>query len=168
MNSFPVLMKQIIQNYKTGELEIVSGFPNKKDKKEAINYVIENNLGKYINFRGLISKDEKYSVLKNGNILILPAYYPFEGQPISILEGLAFGMPIITTRYRAIPSMVEEGRNGVFLSMKSPKEIAEAIMRFYKNPHLILEMDKESYRIVKEDFAEKKYIERFIYVFKNL
>jgi glycosyltransferase involved in cell wall biosynthesis len=58
---------------------------------------------------------------------VLPTYYPVEAQPVSILEAINAGTPVIATRHAGIPWMLrEEKGEALFVSPKSPMAIADA------------------------------------------
>jgi len=70
----------------------------------------QNNLGEIIDFIGWISGDKKIETFKQADAFILTSYK--EGMPISILEAMAYGLPIISTKIAGIPDIVENGLNG--------------------------------------------------------
>lgn len=51
------------------------------------------------------SGSEKWKLYNNAHIFILPTYYPTEAQPLVLIEAMAFGCAIITTRQGEIPAM---------------------------------------------------------------
>ena len=91
--------KIIIQLAGKGELE-----------EFIINSIKEKNLGDIIQVIGWVSKDKKEQVFKESNALILPSYK--EGMPISILEAMSYGLPIISTNISGIPDIVINEENG--------------------------------------------------------
>lgn len=60
------------------------------------------------------------------DVFLLPTYYPTEAQPLSILEALNAGTPVITTRHAGIPEMVREQQEARFVPPRDPRAIAEA------------------------------------------
>jgi glycosyltransferase involved in cell wall biosynthesis len=72
---------------------------------------------------GFVSAERKFQALRDADLFCFPSYYLAEGQPASLIEAMAFGLPIVTTRWRAIPEMLPEDYPG-FVSPKSPEEIA--------------------------------------------
>ena len=52
---------------------------------------------------GFTGQNEKRQLLEMADLFIFPTRYENEGLPLTLLESLAFGLPILTTRWRAIP-----------------------------------------------------------------
>jgi glycosyltransferase involved in cell wall biosynthesis len=57
---------------------------------------------------------------------LLPTYYPTEAQPLTIIEALNAGTPVITTRHAGIPDMVRDGQEALLVPPRSPEAIADA------------------------------------------
>lgn len=58
---------------------------------------------------------------------VLPTYYPTEAQPLVLLEALAAGTPVVTTRRGGIPEMIEDGVEGALVPPRQPEAIAQAL-----------------------------------------
>lgn len=93
--------------------------------------------------------DEKEKIFKNAGVLLLPSYN--EGLPISILEAMSYGMPIISTPVGGITEAVEDNINGFIVNCGDTKALAEKIDALC-DKDLRKKMGQESYRIVKEKF----------------
>ncbi len=128
--------------------------------------VIDNNLQDKIIIKGWISGEEKIEVFKNSNALILPSYN--EGLPISILEAMAYGMPVISTPVGGIPEAVENGFNGFLIQPGDFKALAERIDILASDEQLRENMGKESYRIAKEKFDIKVITKQLEEIYDNL
>lgn len=63
------------------------------------------------------------------HVFVLPSYYPTEAQPVSIIEAMAAGTPVISTYHGGIPSMVKDGESAFLVPVQSPQAIADAIGR---------------------------------------
>ena len=57
-------------------------------------------------YAGYVGPQEKDRLLRVCDALCFPSYYPNEGQPVSIIEALAYGMPVLLSRWRGLPEMV--------------------------------------------------------------
>ena len=60
---------------------------------------------------------------------LLPTYYPTEAQPLSIIETLSAGTPVIVTRHASIEAMVREEQEALFVPPRAPEAIAQALIR---------------------------------------
>jgi glycosyltransferase involved in cell wall biosynthesis len=72
-------------------------------------------------------------------VIVLPSYYR-EGLPLSLLEGAAMGMPIITTDSTGCREVVEDGINGFLVPIKDSAKLASAMEKYIANPGLISSM----------------------------
>jgi glycosyltransferase involved in cell wall biosynthesis len=57
----------------------------------------------------------------------LPTYYPYEGQPISILEAYATGCVVITTAHAGIPDVFKDRVNGFLVKKKNITDIIQSL-----------------------------------------
>ena len=57
-------------------------------------------------YRGFVQGAEKKELFREADCLCFPSLYPAEGQPVTILEALAFGLGIVATRWRGIPELL--------------------------------------------------------------
>lgn len=79
---------------------------------------------KNITVLGRKPHDEAIEIMKQSDALILPSY--FEGFPLSVLEGMSCGLPIIATDVGAISDMIGKD-GGILIEKESPVQIVEAI-----------------------------------------
>jgi len=112
-----------------------------------------------IHFPGYVQKEKKAEAFKNAVIYLFPSIHG-EGMPNSVLEAMAFGLPILTTRVGGIPDFFEEGKMGLFLENREPEYIAERIEYLLKRPELMREMSEYNYYYAKEHFYASKVANR--------
>jgi glycosyltransferase involved in cell wall biosynthesis len=96
---------------------------------------------------GWIDGQQKKTFLSNADVYILPSYA--EGLPISILEAMAYGMPIISTNVGGIPEIVRSGENGFLLEPGHTVSIADAIETMVNNDELRQQYGRKSKEIVQ-------------------
>lgn len=80
-----------------------------------------------INVHGIVHGEHKRDLLRRAHVFCLPTYYPYEGQPISILEAYASGCAVITTDHSGIFDTFTPGENGIEVKPRSTDSIAQAI-----------------------------------------
>lgn len=129
----------------------------------AFKRLIENKgLENIVSYHGTVRGEEKKRILQNANVFILPTAYPWEGQPISIIEALAYGLPVISTRYRGIPEQVKDDFNGVLLEEKSPQAIADAVEKLWQNPSLYEQYSQNAISHFQQHFTREAHLSRLI------
>ena len=82
-------------------------------------------------------------MLSMAHVLILPTNYPWEGQPVSIIEALSFGLPVISTNYRSIPEQIIDHYNGYLIEYHNPDQIANAVYELVSEPDKYRQMSSE-------------------------
>jgi glycosyltransferase involved in cell wall biosynthesis len=81
-----------------------------------------------IALRGSLPLDRLIAVYREHDIFVLPTL-PGEGIPRVLLEAMAAGVPVVTTRVAGIPSLVTDGENGLLVDTANAKPVADAIAR---------------------------------------
>lgn len=82
-----------------------------------------------VQYLGFASGEEKARLLRDSDCFCFPTYYASEGQPVSLLEAMAHALPLVTTRWRAIPGLFPTGYQGL-VEPRSPKQVADALEAF--------------------------------------
>jgi glycosyltransferase involved in cell wall biosynthesis len=80
------------------------------------------------------------------DVLVLPTYAATEGHPGVIIEAMQAGVPVISTRLRAIPELITHGENGLLVPVQDSQALAEAIKRIALDSSLRERMGKANYR----------------------
>jgi glycosyltransferase involved in cell wall biosynthesis len=114
-------------------------------KSEVENILAREENNGNIRFLGLVTGDAKGSLLKETDIFVLPTYYPFEGQPNSIIEAMAAGCPVISTNHATIPETVINGETGYIVPKQNPQKLAEAITYLIENRDVFKSMASKSF-----------------------
>ena len=65
----------------------------------------------------------------DADVFLLPSYYPTEAQPLTIIEALNAGTPVVVTRHSGIPEMVRGDKEALFVPPRAPDTSAVARSR---------------------------------------
>lgn len=106
---------------------------------------------KNFRFVGWITNKEKDFWLKKADIFFLPSYS--EAMPMSILEAMGYGLPIISTRVGGIPGIVNDGINGYLYEPGDIENIANGIIDFLINNERRVEAGLASGEIIRKKFS---------------
>jgi glycosyltransferase involved in cell wall biosynthesis len=85
-------------------------------------------------YHGSVMGEAKASLLRNAHLFCLPTYYPYEGQPISILEAYAAGAAVLTTDHSGIFDTFTPGVNGLEVTKGSTDSIEASLRLIAKMP----------------------------------
>lgn len=91
-------------------------------------------LGADVSFLGAVAHTQVDEVLRRTDIFCLPSFA--EGVPIVLMEAMALGLPVISTRVMGIPELVQDGVSGRLVSPGSADELGRAIAELAADPDL--------------------------------
>ena len=83
---------------------------------------------------GWLTPDRKSTALANSTLFVLPSYA--EGMPMSLLEAMSWGLPVVATPVGGIPQLVKDGVNGLLITPGDVEGMAAAITRLMQDPAL--------------------------------
>lgn len=103
------------------------------------------------NFKLLGWRDDIPRIMKASDIFVLPTYF-MEGLPVSILEAMACGKPVIATKHRGCEDTVENGRTGLLVPVKQATILSDKISFLLGNKLLQTQMGKAGRKLVEQHF----------------
>jgi glycosyltransferase involved in cell wall biosynthesis len=81
-----------------------------------------------IQYAGFVSGERKEQLYREADLFLFPTRYLGENQPVNLIEAMAFGLPIVTTRWRSLPEMLPPDYPGL-VSGQHGEEIAAALLK---------------------------------------
>lgn len=146
------------------------GFFSEKERSYFNDFLTKYQLIDIVTYHGVVSGEEKGSLLKMCNIFILLTCYPNEGQPISILEAMGNAMVIVTTNHAGIPDVVKNGRNGLVVDKNNIEltKVYDYILQINDNRSMLQEICEMNYYTAKDYYTEKQYINNMNNVFQKV
>lgn len=109
------------------QLTFVGGFQSPAHEMAFLNK-IKNEKG-IIYYGKFVAGEQKKALYLKSHVFCLPTYYPYEGQPISILEAYATGCVVVATLHSGIPDVFCNGENGYAVEKKSVDSIRSVLER---------------------------------------
>lgn len=135
---------QVIQQLPQAELRIAGDGPL-RSRLMAVSE--ELNLSKHVTFLGAIT--DTASFYSNLDIFVLGSLN--EGLPVSILEAMAAGLPVVATRAGGVEEAAIDGQNAYLAPVGNAEELASAMLRMAETRD-IAEMGSSGTRMVAERF----------------
>lgn len=94
----------------------------------------ELDLGAIVDFVGYKSQTEVREVMQQTDVFVLPSFA--EGVPVSLMEAMAAGVPVVTTRIAGISELVEDGVSGYLVPPGNQEVLGDAIAKLIADPAL--------------------------------
>ena len=91
-----------------------------------------------------------------------------EGHPLTALEAMASGLPVVASRTGGLPEIVVEGETGVLVPPGDPRELADALVGLAKDRDRRRALGAAGRRRVEKEFAVERLLERLIEVYRQV
>jgi glycosyltransferase involved in cell wall biosynthesis len=96
-------------------------------------------------------------ILQVMDVFVLTSFY--EGLPVSVLEAMACGTPVVATDVGGVKEVISDGTNGLLVEPGNPHAIAEKIKKLLKDENLRKDFGKAGFKMVKEKFSIDKTVQ---------
>lgn len=131
----------------------------------AKDYVESVGLGKRVSFLG--NREDVTDLLQNSDLFVLLS--DWEGLPLSILEAMRCGLPIIASDVGGVNEAVIHSENGYLIPKSDDNELLKKLTHILMDRSLCLDMGRKSRRLYEENFTyAKMYSETFNYYEKTI
>ena len=141
---------------------------SEKDGAEADRLVRERGLSACVEFAGTVTGDRKWEIVVQSDVLVFPTYFRYETLGLVLLEAMGAGLPVIATRRAAIPEIVEDGVNGLFVAEQDAQDLAEKIVTLTNDPALRARMGEANRQKYASFYTVEHYGQRMAAVFDEL
>ena len=121
------------------------------------------DMNDYVRLHAPAYGTEKLMFLLDGDIFVHPSYY--EGMPISVLEAMACGLPVIASKVGGIPDLIQDGVNGILVEPGNSEQLAAALCRLGRDHKLGHLMGREGYQIVCERYDIEQHVTRLVDIY---
>jgi glycosyltransferase involved in cell wall biosynthesis len=163
-NSIVVLYSGYLENHK-GIFELIGAFDKIGDihpkarlvflgegsaRRKLEARVAHSPFGNRIELRGHVDHDQIHKYYQASDILALPSY--MEGLPIAVVEGVACGLPILSTWVGGIPQAVPGDHVGLLVAPKDTNSLAEAMGRLVGDADLRANMGRAARKHAQKKF----------------
>ncbi len=105
---------------------------------------------------GTLTGTDKDAALAWAQVFVFPTRAP-EGQPLSLLEAMSAGLPVISTDHPGISYTVRNGREGLIVPPEEPEALAGAIARLVDDVDLRRQLGIGARRRFEQDYRRESF-----------
>jgi glycosyltransferase involved in cell wall biosynthesis len=131
---------------------------------------LENELkakyeGRNIEFLGFRQWDDLKIILENASCMVIPSVC-YENNPLSVIESLCVGTPVIGSRIGGIPELIEPGKNGLTFEAGNISDLRNQICTYFRNASDYNYGEIADYARAK--FNSANYYKQLMKIYNNL
>ncbi len=108
--------------------------------------VSDLRINQIVEYLGWISEEQRDDLLRKTNIFVLPSYG--EGMPMSILEAMAYSVPVVSTTVGGIPELVSDGETGFLIEPGDLDTLYEKLKYLIQNEDVRKKFGEKARQIV--------------------
>lgn len=142
---------------------VVGGIGYKKRIEKKNNITFEDN---HVKFLGYINSENVKNLLMNSDIFIQTSYG--DNSPNSVCEAQYVGIPIIATYVGGVPSLLENGKEGILVPANHPYEMAYQIISLSKDKGRQMKYSVEARKRARQRHNPKKILTDLLACYKNI
>jgi glycosyltransferase involved in cell wall biosynthesis len=145
------------QNGLSFSIKIMGKFESVQFEKSIQNLVEDKNISGLVQFLGVKTGRDKFQEYWQSDIFCFPSFYESESFPVVLLEASSFELPVVSTRWRGIPSIVIDEDNGFLVPIMDEKSLAVRLEVLLKNEQLRRRMGERGRQLYLEKYTLEKF-----------
>jgi glycosyltransferase involved in cell wall biosynthesis len=152
----------IKQKYPDAKLSVAGSGPSKSDLEQLSEQL---GIAESVTFTGRLDNKNMAEIYRRTDLLLNSSLA--DNMPISLLEALACGVPVVTTNVGGIPYLVEEGQTALLVDPGNAEAMAAAAIQVLSNPDLAVLLRKNGLAVV-QNYAWSKVREQWFSVYMGV
>ena len=136
------------------------------DIEQAKAYAHKLGLDPYVEFLGWVGNTEKNQLLRDADMFILPSYN--EGLPVSILEAMSYGIPVISTKVGGIPELITDNVSGFLITPGDILDLQNRLERLAGDLNLRNCIGSAGKEIIQQQYAKDIILPKLELLYETL
>jgi glycosyltransferase involved in cell wall biosynthesis len=165
-------LRSLVERGRDVELRLVGEFDSDITERRYHNFIAKANLQSKAHHLGVLEGAAKFTAYREADIFCFPSHFESESFGLVLVEAMQFGLPIVATRWRGIPSIVQDGKNGFLVPVDNPNEFASKADELILHPSLREQFGRFGRASYEANFRAEQFYQGFedavnTYLFKN-
>ncbi len=160
--------RQLVERGLRFRLRIMGKFESDGYEEKIRRLVSEQGLSGVVEFLGVLAGEDKHRAFVSADIFAFPTFFESETFSVVLVEALSYGLPVVTTRWRAIPSIIEDQVSGFLVPVRHPQALSEKLETLIRDPDLRRRMGDAGRRRYADQFTLAIFHQRLRQVFVEM
>jgi N-acetyl-alpha-D-glucosaminyl L-malate synthase BshA len=117
-------------------------------------------------FRFVGRRNDIPRILSISEVTLLTSFN--EAAPLAVIESLAAGVPVVSSRVGGIPEFVKHGVNGFLVRKQKVEKYADYISRLIEHPGLRHKLSRHGVALVHEKYREEVVISQYLELYESI
>jgi glycosyltransferase involved in cell wall biosynthesis len=126
--------------------------------RESSTEIAHLGLDRNVTVRGWADAQEVDGLLRSADVLVLPSHH--ENLPMSVIEGMAYGLAVVTTPVGAVPDIIIPGETGLLCPPGDPSALAETLRTVISDPTLRQSLGRAARSFHREHLDAPPFVRR--------
>lgn len=117
-----------------------------------------------LDFVGAQPQEQIRAWMSEAAVFVLPSQVADDGNrdgiPVALMEAMASGCPVISTRVSGIPELIEHDQDGLLVEQRNPAALADAVQRLLEDEPLRQRLAVRARRRIENEFDSRKEASR--------
>jgi glycosyltransferase involved in cell wall biosynthesis len=123
-------------------------------------------IGARVEMQGWVTREASRHLLARAGALILPSYH--EALPLSVLEALSYGVPVITTPVGSLPEVLRDGETALFVPPGDVTALTAAILALLTDEALAARLGQAGRALYQQEFTQARFAARICAVYQDI
>ena len=144
---------------------VFAGAGSREDEEALKKELAKRNLDKNVKFAGWVNGREKTKLLEESRIFLFPSYN--EGMPMAVLEAMAYGLAVVTTRIGGITNLITDGQTGFLAKPGENEFFAQKIEKLLQEPELAQRLGEGARQKAKEKYSFESHLNSLLRIYEE-
>lgn len=134
-----------------------------------LQYISKNGLQKQVSLLGYKQGEELRDLIRNSRLVVVPSI-SYENCPLSLLEAMALGKPVLASRIGGIPELIENDSNlqrGALFEPGDALDLAQKIALYYGDEPLLVEWGQKARAYVEIYHSPVRYYQGLMKIYAS-
>ena len=144
---------------------VLAGAGSEADEKAIKKLIDRENVSDNVEFPGWVRGDTKDKLLREADVFFLPSYN--EGMPMSVLDAMGYGLPVVSTNVGGIPKIVRNKENGCCCEAGDTDTYVREIINLLNSDKWRFDAANASLEIIKKGYSLEAHLHQLERVYEE-